>query len=205
MNTVYLDVLIAENTLMNFVILHITAKITSHPSSKMRLLIGAAVGTVYAVLALFIETFFTALAGKLLLSAVMVFVVFTPKCIKDFFRFSLFFYAVTFLFAGLSFALVLSGNTKAVSNVLITACMGYLMIEAICKFVKKQIKSDKILTDVYIQFEAASKDGGGAGRIRRPAQARRTGGQGGGAAHRCRLRRLRLRPRLCLSVYRGTG
>ena len=83
MNTVYLDVLIVENTLMNFVILHITAKITSHPSSKIRLLIGAAVGTVYAVLALFIETFFTALAGKLLLSAVMVFVVFIPKKIYD--------------------------------------------------------------------------------------------------------------------------
>ncbi|MBE7058491.1 MAG: hypothetical protein E7387_05270 [Ruminococcaceae bacterium] len=159
MNTVYLDVLIAENTLMNFVILHITAKITSQSPRKIRLLIGAGVGTVYAVLALFVETFFTAFAGKLLLSAVMVFVVFIPKKIKDFLRYSLFFYAVTFLFAGLSFALVLSGSTKAVSNILITACVGYLMIEAILKFIKKYIKTGKIFASVYIQFDKEEKEG----------------------------------------------
>lgn len=159
MNTVYLDVLIVENTLMNFVILHITAKITSHRASKSRLLVGAVVGTVYAVLALFFETFFTALIGKLLLSAVMVFVVFVPKHIKDFLRFSLFFYAVTFLFAGLSFALALSGNTKSVSNILITVCVGYLMIETIYKFIKKHMKNGRIFTTVYIQFDAESKDG----------------------------------------------
>lgn len=159
MNTVYLDVLIAENTLMNFVILHITAKITSQSASKTRLLVGAGVGTVYAVLALFFETFFTALVGKLLLSAVMVLVVFMPKKIKDFFRYSLFFYAVTFLFAGLSFALVLSGNTKTVSNILITACVGYLMVEAICNFIKKRIKMGRVFASVYIQFEKEAKEG----------------------------------------------
>ena len=52
MNTVYLDVLIAENMLMNFVILHITSRITSTASSIKRLMFGAAVGTAYAVVAL---------------------------------------------------------------------------------------------------------------------------------------------------------
>lgn len=159
MNTVYLDVLILENTLMNFVILHITAKITSQSVSKIRLLIGASVGTVYAVLSLFFETFFAALVGKLLLSAVMVFVAFSPKKYKDFFRFSLFFYAITFLFAGLSFALLLSGKTKVVSNLLITVCLGYLMVVAIYGYVKKYQKNKDLFVNVYIQFDKNSEEG----------------------------------------------
>ena len=159
MNTVYLDVLIAENTLMNLVILHITAKIASYSASKIRLVIGALVGTVYAVLALFIETFFAALIGKILLSAVMVLVVFLPKKIKDFFKYTIFFYAVTFLFAGLSFALLLSGKTKAVSNILITVCVGYLMVAAIYGYIKKYQKHKEIFVEVYIQFDKNSSEG----------------------------------------------
>ena len=96
MNTVYLDVLIAENMLMNFVILHITSRITSTASSIKRLMFGAAVGTAYAVVALYIETFFTALAGKLILSAFMVVIVFWPVNFKSFMRFSAEFHLLCF-------------------------------------------------------------------------------------------------------------
>ena len=159
MNTVYLDVLIAENMLMNFVILHITSRITSTASSIKRLMFGAAVGTAYAVIALYIETFFTALAGKLILSAFMVVIVFWPVNFKRFMRFSVFFYAVTFLFAGVSFAVLLSGNTKAVSNLLITVCLGYLLITVLENYIKKNKNKKNISANVYIQFDKNSGEG----------------------------------------------
>lgn len=79
MNDVYLDVLIFENMIMNYVILHITSLTASRCSRWYRLLAGAAIGTVYAILSLWLSAFLHALLGKILLSALMVLVAYFPK------------------------------------------------------------------------------------------------------------------------------
>lgn len=159
MQVVYLDVLIIENMLMNYVILHISSKASGFASSKIKLVSGAAIGTLYAILSLFIKTFFTALAGKILLSAIMVYVTFFPKNIKDFLKISAFFYAVTFVFAGLSFAALYMGNVSVSGNVLITVCLGYLLINVIMSHVKKRQKAASVAAEVYIQFDGNSDAG----------------------------------------------
>lgn len=165
MSSVYIDVLIFENMIMNCVILHITSKITSQKTSRKRLLAGASAGTLYAVISLWIETFFSALFGKLLLSGVMVWLAFFPlkprafiKKIKIFLKVSAVFYGVTFLFAGLSFALLLTGKVNNAGNILVTVCSGYLIFISILGSVRKKRALKDSGANVFIQFD---RDSGG--------------------------------------------
>lgn len=166
MSSVYIDVLIFENMVMNCVILHITSRITSSKTKWQRLILGAAVGTVYAVIALWIDTFFTALIGKILLSAVMVWVTFFSwkvrlllGQIKAFLKVSAVFYGVTFLFAGLSFALLLAGKVNNAGNILVTVCAGYLIFMAIMHSVRKRRSAEDSGANVFIQFDKDAGNG----------------------------------------------
>lgn len=159
MKTVYLDVLVLENMLMNYVILHVTAKTSRYTVKSLRLALGAIVGTIYAVLALCVSNFFANFAIKIAFSALMIYASFWPKKIKEFLKISLYFYAITFLLAGVSLAALYAGNTNFVNNILITMCVGYLLVTTIAKNVQKYRRAQSISVDVYIQFEKNTERG----------------------------------------------
>lgn len=159
MTDVYIDVLICENLIMNTVILHITSLVASRKAKWFRLLAGAAVGTVYAVASLWLDAFLHALIGKILLSALMVAVTYSPKKIKEFLRLSAIFYGVTFLFAGISFAILLTGAVKSASNVLATVCVGYLLVLVIARCIQRRKHADQSAAKVFIQFDRMAENG----------------------------------------------
>ncbi|MFR1518123.1 MAG: sigma-E processing peptidase SpoIIGA [Clostridia bacterium] len=159
MNDVYIDVLIFENMVMNYVILHITSLVASRRSKWYRILAGSAIGTFYAVLSLWLSAFLHALIGKILLSALMVLVTYFPRKIKDFLRLSAIFYGVTFLFAGISFAVLLTGRVKSASNILATVCVGYLLVLVIARCIQKRKHADQCAAKVFIQFDKAADNG----------------------------------------------
>ncbi len=159
MNDVYLDVLIFENMIMNYVILHITSLTASRCSRWYRLLAGAAIGTLYAILSLWLSAFLHALLGKILLSALMVIVAYFPKKFKDFLRLSAIFYGVTFLFAGISFGILLTGKVKSASNILATVCVGYLLVLVIARCIQKHRHAEQSAAQVFIQFERTADNG----------------------------------------------
>ncbi len=159
MNDVYIDVLVFENMVMNYVILHITSLVASRRSKWYRILAGAAIGTLYAVLSLWLSAFLHALIGKILLSAFMVLVTYFPRKGKEFLRLSAIFYGVTFLFAGISFAVLLTGKVKSASNILTTVCVGYLLVIVIARCIRIRRHADQSAAKVFIQFERAAGNG----------------------------------------------
>ena len=98
MYTVYLDVLIIENLLINFVILHITSKLLCIKTPWYRLLVSSFVGCVYCILTLIIKALITSILLKILLSSIMIFIAFHIYSIKHFFELATVFYIVTFAF-----------------------------------------------------------------------------------------------------------
>lgn len=159
MNDVYIDVLILENTVMNYVILHITSIAVSSRVKWYRLLSGALIGTLYAVISLWLSVFLHALIAKILLSAVMVTVTFFPRNIKTFARISACFYGVTFLFAGISFALLIAGPVKYTGNILATVCVGYIIVMSLAGYVKRRHMASDVSADVFIQFDKEYGEG----------------------------------------------
>ncbi len=159
LNDVYLDVLIFENTVMNCVILHITSVAVSRRVKWYRLLAGALTGTVYAVSAVWMTALTYITASKIILSLIMVTVTFPPRSIRSFVRTAACFYGVTFLFAGISFALLLSGPVRYTANIIVTVCTGYIIVITVIGYVRKRRAAANITADVYIQFDSASEGG----------------------------------------------
>jgi stage II sporulation protein GA (sporulation sigma-E factor processing peptidase) len=99
---IYLDVLILENLVMNYLILAVTAKFARLKVSTLRLFAGAVVGALYVVFIILqpgIKVYYTTIA-KILLSIFIVAVTFSPRKILPFIKTLAIFYISTFIFAG---------------------------------------------------------------------------------------------------------
>lgn len=103
---VYIDVLFVLNMLINYLLLILTVRLTRSESSRWRLLCGAALGGVYALLIFTpaIGIVYT-LAAKLLFSLSIVLTVFKNMSFKSLLRTLACFYGVNFAFAGAMLAI----------------------------------------------------------------------------------------------------
>jgi stage II sporulation protein GA (sporulation sigma-E factor processing peptidase) len=116
---VYLDILIIENIVVNFLILYLTARIAKLRFSSWRTLVGAAIGAAYILAILFLPQlkFYSTAAAKIGLSVIMLCVTFSFENFKSFFKGFAVFYILTFTFAGAGFAFIyLSSSQSAVWN-----------------------------------------------------------------------------------------
>ncbi|MGI6778738.1 MAG: sigma-E processing peptidase SpoIIGA [Acetivibrionales bacterium] len=102
---IYVDVLILENIVMNYLILAMTAKFSKSKTSNLRLFLGAVVGASYVVIMLLpgMKVYYSAFA-KIVLSLAIVAVAFSPEKINSFLKTLAIFYVSTFIFAGAAFA-----------------------------------------------------------------------------------------------------
>ena len=106
--TIYLDIILCENLLMNYIILFATYVIikpkTKHP--QIRMILSSLLGSIYAIIIyLNILSIYTNLLAKITLSVVMVYIAFAPN-VKQLLKQILIFYLVSFIFGGCTFALI---------------------------------------------------------------------------------------------------
>lgn len=116
---IYIDVLIVENLVINYLILLVTAKFLRIKAKEWRLFLSAGIGTVYVIIMLLVPNanFYFTLFGKICLSVLMLFTAFSIKSWKAFGKITICFYISTFLFAGAAFAYVyMSGSGGFVQN-----------------------------------------------------------------------------------------
>lgn len=107
--TIYLDIILCENLLMNYIILFATYVIikpkTKHP--QIRMILSSLLGSIYAIIIyLNILSIYTNLLAKITLSVIMVYIAFAPPNIKQLLKQILIFYLVSFIFGGCTFALI---------------------------------------------------------------------------------------------------
>ena len=107
--TIYLDIILCENLLMNYIILFATYVIikpkTKHP--QIRMILSSLLGSIYAIIIyLNILSIYTNLLAKITLSVVMVYIAFAPPNIKQLLKQILIFYLVSFIFGGCTVALI---------------------------------------------------------------------------------------------------
>ena len=149
--TVYVDVLVCVNFIIDYFLLGITAKIIKAPCSFTRQIISALVGGVCSVVILLpVLNVFVSLLSLLLTSALIVLVAFGKAGWKVFLRSLACFYLASFLFSGAMNVLSKLIDSKALSvrngivyyNLSATFLVGfsvvtYILITVICRFVKR--------------------------------------------------------------------
>lgn len=104
--TIYIDILIAVNFFINYILLLLTAKFLSLKWKSIRLVFGEILSGIYSLYILFPETnLFLSILVKLIMSITIVWCVFGFKSLKSFIKITLCFYAINFLFSGMMLGL----------------------------------------------------------------------------------------------------
>ncbi|NLN63870.1 MAG: sigma-E processing peptidase SpoIIGA [Clostridiaceae bacterium] len=164
----YIDVLFLENVIVNYGILQITEKLSGCYSSGIRKFISAIIGAVYLVIMLLcpaIRTMYT-VAGKLLLSVLMIAVAFPFREMKSALKALLSFYISSFIFAGAGYALMSLTNqgiyfkngefyNQMKSDTLLlvlTLIFGFLMVRAFTDIFRRRVENESYIVKAYIHL-----------------------------------------------------
>lgn len=111
MEVVYIDILIIENFLINYLLLYIVNRFCRKNASKWRLMAAAGIGAIYVLVIFFprLHIFYTFLM-KVMMSMIMIIVSFVPKRLKDFIKEIILFYIEAFIIGGCILAIFYLNN-----------------------------------------------------------------------------------------------
>jgi stage II sporulation protein GA (sporulation sigma-E factor processing peptidase) len=111
--SIYLDLFILENTILNLFVIYITSKLSHMKLRFFRMLMGAVLGSIFASLIVLYHPFLLQnFAVKILFSSILVWGLYFPKTVLDFIKIFCTFCFSAMLVAGTMFFLLshLSGN-----------------------------------------------------------------------------------------------
>lgn len=169
---IYLDIVILENIVINYLILLVTAKFSKNRSSNSRLLLGAVLGAAYLATMLLLPEMkiYTTLLSKCLLSFAMIAVTFHLKKLSEFLKTLLIFYTSTFIFAGAGFALMffnrdwgilrngvmvtpLSFFNTSWAELLLALAVTLIILRVIWDMIQNRFLREKLLVLLRITFD----------------------------------------------------
>lgn len=158
MQTIYADVLVILNTYVNFALLRLTALLDRSKAGRLRIFLAALLGGFYSLIILCegINNLLV-LASKILISVLMVLTAFGFDSIRCFIRRFALFFGVSFVFAGLMFALwlfaapdsMIFGNLTVyfrfdTVTLLVLTAISYALIRLIYLFSKRKTPQGRI-------------------------------------------------------------
>lgn len=110
--TVYVDILVVLNTLVNYFLLLAVKRITRESTSRLRILLGAAAGGLSSLL-IFIEQLGVLMTLlKIAVSLVMVLISFKITSLKAYLKNTVWLFLISFVFGGLMFAVYMFTDVK---------------------------------------------------------------------------------------------
>ena len=164
--TIYLDIVLIENLVMNYIILFATGYILKIKIKHIRLIISALLGGIYSILVYTqILAAYSNIIMKLILSIVMVYIAYNPKNIKLLSKQIIIFYLTSFVFGGTAFALlyfirpqdILMKNgvfigTYPLKIALLGGIVGFTITVIAFKIVKYRISKNDMFCEIEIFF-----------------------------------------------------
>lgn len=161
--TIYIDIVLIENLIMNYIILLTVAIVLKIHRNNVRILGSSLIGALYAIFA-YTSTLeiYSTIFVKILLSIIMIYIGFKPQNIKILCKQILLFYLTSFVFGGAAFSLlyfikpqdifmkngVLLG-TYPLKTVMLSAIVGFIVVVITFKIVKNRISKK----DMYCKID----------------------------------------------------
>lgn len=161
--TIYIDIVLIENLIMNYIILLTVAIVLKIHRNNVRILGSSLIGALYAIFA-YTSTLeiYSTIFVKILLSIIMIYIGFKPQNIKILCKQILLFYLTSFVFGGAAFSLlyfikpqdILMKNgvllgTYPLKTVMLSAIVGFIVVIITFKIVKNRISKK----DMYCKID----------------------------------------------------
>lgn len=164
--TIYIDIVLLENLLMNYIILYATSIIAKSKVKILRIFISSLIGAIYAIL-IYITNIpiLSNLWLKILLSITMVVISFNTKDIKTLLKQILLFYLTSFVFGGVSLSLIHFINPKNILSfkdinveentlkiIILGGIIGFFIVTIAFKMVKTKISKKDMFCNIKIRL-----------------------------------------------------
>ena len=164
--TIYIDIVLVENIIMNYIILFATAIVLKIKIKHFRIFIASLLGAVYSVITYMgILKLYSSIVMKILLSILIVYIAFNPQSLKKMWKNLVIFYLTSFVFGGVAFALIyvvkpqsiimkngLFLGTYPLKTVLLGAIIAFLVILIAFKIVNIKFSKKDMFCDLEIKI-----------------------------------------------------
>ena len=168
--TIYIDILIVENLIMNAIILYATGIIAKSKLSFLRIFLASLVGAIYVFLEYIIKINYNLkIILRILLSIIIIFIAFNPQTINKMWKELVLFYLTTFTFGGIATYLiyVLKPEKIVIKNgvfignyvlkvIFIGAILGTLILVISFKITKSKISKKDLKRKIKITLNNKS-------------------------------------------------
>lgn len=165
--TIYIDIVLIENLIMNYIILLTTGIVLKTKIKHLRLIAGSLVGAIYTVLTYIVTIkIYSNFFFKILLSVIIIYIAFYPQNVKQMWKQLIVFYLISFVFGGAAFALIyivkpqdilmkngLFLGTYPLKTVMLSAIVAFAIIIVTFKIVKSKISKKDMYKEVMISVE----------------------------------------------------
>ena len=165
--TIYIDVVLLENLIMNYIILLATGMAIKVKLNHIRLILGSFIGAVYTIMTYIVTIkIYSNIFFKLLLSIVIIYIAFNPQNVKNMWKQLIVFYLISFVFGGAAFALIyivkpqdilmkngLFLGTYPLKTVMLSAVVAFVIIIVTFKIVKSKITKKDMYKKINIFIE----------------------------------------------------
>lgn len=164
--TIYIDVVLIENVIMNFIILLATGLILKEKIKITRLLLSSLLGAIYSVISyMSILGIYSSMVLKIILSIVMIYIAFNPQTMKKMWKDILIFYLTSFVFGGAAFALIyivkpqdilmkngLFLGTYPLKTAILGGIIAFIIIITAFTVVKSKVTKKDMFCEIEIQL-----------------------------------------------------
>ena len=169
--TIYIDVIIVENLIMNYIILYATGTISKIKISYLRIFCSSLIGAIYAITEyIFKLNIYSNIIVKTILSVIIIYVAFNPQNIKNMCKQLIIFYVTTFTFGGIATYLIyvlkpqniiikngMYVGTYVLKVIFIGAIIGTIILFIAFKLVKNKITKKDMICKIKIKINGKEK------------------------------------------------
>ncbi len=169
--TIYVDIIIVENLIMNYIILYATGLISKNKIYYIRIFIASLIGAIYSIIEYISKlNIYSNGIIKILLSIIIVFIAFNPQNVKKMCKQIVLFYLTTFTFGGVATYLIyvlkpqniiikngMYVGTYVLKVIFIGAILGTVILFVAFKLSKNKITKKDMTCKVKIKLNGKEK------------------------------------------------
>lgn len=164
--TIYIDIVIIENLIMNYIILCATGIVSKNKIRHLRLIMASLLGAIYSVVAYMkILEIYSNIVLKILLSVIIVYIAYNPQTVKKLWKTLVMFYLVSFVFGGVAFSLIyiikpqdiimkngLFLGTYPLKTIILGAIVAFAIVIIAVKIIRKKFTTKDMICDIEIML-----------------------------------------------------
>ena len=164
--TIYIDVVLIENLIMNYIIIYATSIVLKTKKKHLRFFLASLLGAIYTILSYTSALeIYTSIILKILLSIIIVYISYNPQTMKKMWKDTVIFYLVSFVFGGVAFSLIyiikpqevlmkngLFLGTYPLKTTALGTIVAFILIILTVKIIKTKISKKDMFCDIKIKI-----------------------------------------------------